>query len=408
MSTVRFICHSIKKSIDGRHPIVLRITSGNNRKYISTGFKCFKDEWDNETETVMSNYSAKKPTRTQINSYLVKQKAKVQEIHEQFVKDGIADYTPQQFIIIYGKIQKAKITVFKAFEERIEELKRSGRIGNADAYHNTFVAFKAWRKTDLHLRDLTPEILEKWTDHLRTKVVKDTSISFYMRTLRALYRYAINKKWVREEYYPFRKFKVSEFSTETSPRALDNDKLEELLTKEVFPDLQLAKDIFVFSFFGRGISFIDISLITAKNIQDGHIIYERKKMARKPVRVSFPIRIEIQDILDRNHNSESGYLLPILNVNIHKSEQQKLDRVKKVRKKINRDLKTIGKQIGVEGLSTYWSRHSYASFMYRKGMPIMMIKESLKHKNLKTTEIYIKSLGLDAIADFEDQAFKNK
>jgi site-specific recombinase XerD len=407
MSTVKFICHSIKKRKDGRHPIVLRITSGNNRKYIFTGFNCYKDEWDVETETVMNNYSAKIPSRTQINAYLIKQKAEVQEIHEQFVKDGIRDYTPDQFIKIYSKTQKAKTTVFNAFLNRIDELKRSGRIGNSDAYRTSYLAFKSWKKTDLQLRDLTPEILEKWTDHLKVKDVKDTSISFYMRTLRALYRYAINKKWVREEYYPFHEFKVSEFSTETSPRALDNDKLEKLLRNDVDPYLQLAKDIFVFSFFGRGISFIDISLLTAKNLQDGHIIYERKKMAKRPVRVAFPIRTEIQDILDRYHNTESGYLLPILDVNKHKTEQQKLDRIKKMRKKVNRDLKILGKQIEVEGLTTYWARHSYASFMFRKGMTPMMIKESLRHKNLKTTELYIKSLGLDAISDFEDQAFNN-
>jgi integrase len=176
---------------------------------------------------------------------------------------------------------------------------------------------------------------------------------------------------------------------------------------EVYPDLQLAKDIFVLSFFGRGISFIDIALLMVRNIQDGNIIYERKKMAKKPVRVTFPIRPEIQDVLRRYRDDKRGYLLPILDVNKHLAEQQKIDRIKKVRKKVNRDLKIIGKQIGVEGLTTYWSRHSYASYMFRKGMPVMMIKESLRHKNFKTTEIYLKSLGLDAITNFEDQAFNN-
>jgi site-specific recombinase XerD len=126
---------------------------------------------------------------------LIKQKAKVQEIHEQFIKDGIADYTTEQFIKIYDKTQKTKITVFNAFLERIDELRRSDRIGNADAYQTSYLAFKSWRKTDLQLRDLTPEILEKWTENLRARDIKDTSISFYLRTLRALYRYAMNKKW---------------------------------------------------------------------------------------------------------------------------------------------------------------------------------------------------------------------
>jgi site-specific recombinase XerD len=130
-------------------------------------------------------------------------------------------------------------------------------------------------------------------------------------------------------------------------------------------------------------------------------------MAKKPVRVVFPIRSEILDIINRYKNLERGYLLPILNKNIHKTEKQKLDRISKVRKKVNRDLKILGKQSGVEGLTTYWARHSYASYMFRKGMPVMMIKESLRHKNLKTTEIYLKSLGLDAISNFEDDVYSN-
>ena len=132
-----------------------------------------------------------------------------------------------------------------------------------------------------------------------------------------------------------------------------------------------------------------------------------KKMAKKPVRVAFPIRPEIQDILDRYQDNDRGYLFPVLNKKVHISEQQKQDRIKKVRKKVNRDLKTLGSQIGIEGLTTYWARHSYASYMFRKGMSPMMIKESLRHKNLKTTELYIKSLGLDAIEEFEDGVFSN-
>jgi integrase len=180
------------------------------------------------------------------------------------------------------------------------------------------------------------------------------------------------------------------------------------LNLETTPDLQLAKDFFVFSFFGRGISFIDIVHLTPKNVQDGNIVYERRKLAKRPVRVIFPIRQEISDILERYYSPQRGYLLPVLDVNKHITQQQKLDRIKKIRSRINKDLKVIGRKIGIEGLSSYWARHTYASFMFRQGMPVMMIKESLRHKNLKTTEIYLKSLGLDAIADYEDQVYNNK
>ncbi len=405
MSTVKFICHSSKKRKDGRHPISLRITSGNFRKYIATGYYCHTDEWDEENESLNREYRLKKPSRTFINIYLLKNRAKAEEIHEQFKKDGLSDYSSDQFLKLYSDTDKNRITTFTAFDRRIAELVHTGRIGNAEMYKTTFQAFRKWIGKDLLLRDINKDLLENWTKGLKDDGAKDTTISAYLRTLRALYNYSIQKRWIRPEYYPFRDFKLSQFSTETSPRALDSEKLEEFLTMSVYPDQQLARDIFVFSFYGRGINFIDIALLTKKNIQNHQIIYERKKLSKNPVRVTFPIRPEVQDIMDRYMDENRSYLLPVLDRKIHKTEQQKKDRIKKVRRKVNKDLNSLGKLIGEDNLTTYVARHSYASYMFQKGMYPMMIKESLMHKNFKTTEIYLKSLGLDAINAFEDKVF---
>lgn len=406
MSTAKFSLHTIKKNKDGRHPVVLRITSGSYRKFIFTGYYCKPDEWDEETQTVTSNYTIKNPGRTLINTYLTLYKAKVQDIHDQFIRDGISNYTPDQFINVYGQRNKARVTVFSAFRERIEELQSEGREGYSRVFKSVLSIFTTFRQgKDLFLSDLTPRVLEGWICDLKNRSISDNTINNYLRTTRTIYLYAIKKGWVRSEYYPFREIKVSEFSTETSPRALDNQKLSELLRLEVPAELQLARDIFVFSFFGRGISFIDLVHLREENVQDGNIFYERKKLAKRPVRVIFPLRPEINEILQRYYNPGRGYLFPVLDANIHITQQQKLDRIKKIRSRVNTDLKMIGKKIGVEGLTSYWSRHTYASFMFRQGMPVMMIKESLRHKDLKTTEIYLKSLGLDAIASFEDQVY---
>jgi site-specific recombinase XerD len=405
MSVVKFICNKNRKRKDGRHPITLRITDGNSRKYIASGFYCHLDEWDDENESVNRIYRLKKPSRTLVNTYLLKHRAKAEEIHNQFIKEGLSDYSSEQFMKLYSNSDNHRITTFMAFERRIEELSKTGRIGNAEIYKTTLQAFRKFCKRDLLLRDVNPDFLEEWSKELKASGAKETTISAYMRTLRALFNYAIQKRWIRPEYYPFRDFKISQFSVETTPRALDADKLEKLLTMDVFPDQQLARDIFVFSFFGRGISFIDIALLTNRNIHKNQISYERKKLSKKPVQVTFIIRPEIQEIIDRYSDDNRGYLLPILNKNIHKTEQQKKDRIKKVRRQVNKTLNNIGKQLGEDNLTSYVARHSYASYMFQKGMSPMMIKESLHHKNLKTTEIYIKSLGYDAINDFENKIY---
>jgi site-specific recombinase XerD len=88
------------------------------------------------------------------------------------------------------------------------------------------------------------------------------------------------------------------------------------------------------------------------------------------VRVIFPVRKEIEDILQRYRDPGRGYLLPILDENIHITGQQQLDRIHKVRGQVNTNLKIIGRQLDVEGLTSYWARHTYASYMFRQGMPV--------------------------------------
>jgi len=231
MSTVKYDILKDRHNKSGRHPIVLRITAGTYRKYIFTGYYCSKDEWDEETESVSSLYSLETPSRTLINSYLVKYKAKVQEIHDQFIKDGLNDYTPEQFISAFGKRSRGRVTVFTAFSERIEELRNEGREGYSRVFKNVLNAFKTFREgKDLFLSDMTPKVIGEWISYLKKeRSVIDNTINHYLRTTRTMYLYSIKKGWVRSEFYPFREIKVSEFSTETSPRALDDIKLAELL-----------------------------------------------------------------------------------------------------------------------------------------------------------------------------------
>jgi len=81
---------------------------------------------------------------------------------------------------------------------------------------------------------------------------------------------------------------------------------------------------------------------------------------------------------------------------------KKLDRIHKVRGQVNRDLKIIGKQLGIENLTSYIARHTYATYMFRRGMPLIMVKESLQHKSMKTTEIYFKISGLGCYFRFRE------
>ena len=47
------------------------------------------------------------------------------------------------------------------------------------------------------------------------------------------------------------------------------------------PQLELARDIFLFSFYTRGMSFIDMAHLKKSNLQNGILTYSRKKTGQR-------------------------------------------------------------------------------------------------------------------------------
>ena len=84
------------------------------------------------------------------------------------------------------------------------------------------------------------------------------------------------------------------------------------------------------------------------------------------------------------------YIFPYLDKATHKTEAQINNRVKKITKQINEDLKKLAQMAGIEtNLTTYVARHTFATTLKRRGVEIAMISELLGHESEKTTKIYL-------------------
>jgi len=100
---------------------------------------------------------------------------------------------------------------------------------------------------------------------------------------------------------------------------------------------------------------------------------------------------EIQSIIDKwgTPKNPNNYIFPYLTGKETPMEAKYV--VRAITKLCNKRLKKIGKAIGIEGISTYTARHSYATVLKRSGANIAYISESLGHNDLKTTENYLAS-----------------
>lgn len=111
---------------------------------------------------------------------------------------------------------------------------------------------------------------------------------------------------------------------------------------------------------------------------DGRLIYTRRK-THKLIRL--PLQPKAQEIIERYRQDGALFLFPILSA-FHKTEQQQRNRVHKVISKVNERLKEVGKELEIPiDLTTYVSRHSFATVLKREGVSTSIICESLGHSS---------------------------
>ena len=200
-------------------------------------------------------------------------------------------------------------------------------------------------------------------------------------------------------------YSISKLKQETAKRALTEEEIEQFIDADVIEPSSTydAKNIFLFSFYNMGMNFIDIAYLTWHNIDNDRIFYIRKK-TNKPITIK--ILPPVKDILDyyAQFTDEDDYIFPILS-EIHKTSLQKKTRVKTAIKKINDELKDIGKIAEIDksfALTTYVARHSWATIMRRKGFPVSLISEGMSHSNEKITQTYLDSFGKEALDDMNE------
>ncbi len=418
---------SKKRKSDKRHPVVIRLMEGRERKYkFVKGHYYFKDEWD-------FTRNLPKKASTDVIRALDKERGKYLDKISKLMADG-EDVSLETIIEdIRHKKQPAKVLAY--FSKTIEQLKTES-IGNSYAYQAAYKSFKTFlyaKQTnqdltdpkkhlseedlkgtrDIKFAELNKNLLDKYNDWLTKRGANPRTRSMYFRTLRALFNKAIYDEDVKlsADLMPFgpkedkTRFAISQFSRKTKKRALSSLDIAKIKALDLSdtPLLDEARDYFLFGLYGLGIDFIDIAHLTWKNynVNRGRIEYIRYKTRSK---TDEPIDFEVDEFIlpiinkyrakDKIPQPDDYIFNKILNRHLHKTEAQKHARVRKVITMVNRRLKKIAELAEInEPLSTKWTRHTFASILKNEvKASINEISELLRHGDVKTTEIYLKDL----------------
>lgn len=397
MNTSIVLALDSHKRSDGTYPVVLRITHHQKVAQIIIGVNLKQDDWDAKLRKVRNSFRGSQSV-TRLNNYLQKKKTeatdKITKLDEKKTLDSFS--VVQLKRIIEGASESGSF--FEYAEKLISDFLEAKRYGNARTYKGTLSVLKTFTHgRDVSFRDLNYDFLVRFEQDNLQKGNSVNGLSVYLRTIRAIFNKAIKSGLTEQEFYPFKMYEIK--GSKTRKRAISMEAIKRIQALELGPTHPLfhARNYFLASFYLRGISFTDLAHLKVSDIIDGRIHYDRQK-TDKPYDIV--ITPPMQTILDVyvSGKEKKDFIFPFIH---RETEQEQYVEVQDARKRFNKKLKKIAELCGIEeNLTSYVSRHSFATRAKLIGIPIATISDMLGHSSTSTTEVYLDSLPSDILDDF--------
>lgn len=368
-------------------------------RQLKTKYNVFADVWnDNRGLLTSGNMNSEyidmlSSIQEQINRNLKRLNA----IIERFDRCN-GRYSADDIIRVFSTRSQEQ-SFFNFMQGVIAKLKFLNKHRTAENYTTTLNSFMSFRDNeDLLLTEIDSDLMMRYEAYLASRGVAKNTSSFYMRILRAVYNRAVEQE-LTEQRNPFKH--VYTGIDKTVKRAISFAAIKRIKELDLTfqPVLDFARDMFLFSFYTRGMSFIDMAYLRKMDLKNGIVTYHRCKTGQ---RLTIKWESCMQEIvakygsgnLYRSISSDSPYLLPILTPPFNNSRSQ----YRSVLQQINKSLKTIAKHAKIDiPLTMYVARHSWASIAHVKHIPLSVISEGMGHDSEATTQIYLASLDTAVI-----------
>ncbi len=375
---------------DHEGTIYYQIIHERKVRQLLSDYKVFSSEWDESRSMVTTTQKSER------KSFILSIRERIRWDVERLIKidrkldaNGLS-YTADDVIDEFNRYAD-EYSLFNYMESIIAKLKQNGKVRTSETYKSTLNSFKKFREDeDIMLDCLTSEIMEAYEAWHHKRGVAPNTISFYTRILRAVYNRALEDDII-ENRNPFRKVYTGVDKTVKRALPLPVIKKIKALDLSLSASLDFSRDMFLMSFYLRGMSFIDMAFLKKTDLKNGYVTYRRRKTGQQLI---IEWTKEMQMILDKYPENESDYLLPI----IRNPGTNERCTYRNVGYNINHNLKTIAEMVGVTiPLTLYVARHSWASAAKAKGIPLSVISEGMGHDSETTTQIYLASLDTSVV-----------
>ena len=361
-------------------------------RWISTDYHVYPEEWNaRKSSVIVSNSNNRQAHLQLIQSQIDWEMKQMQCIIHDKEMDGVS-YSVDD---LANEIQQLPTSqsVFTFFRKQIAKKEQMQCVGTKNNYTNAVNRFIEFRnQKDLTFSQMTADMMEMYQAWLWNRGVGQNTVSFYLRTLRTLHHKAVEAgQATSNDIFAH----VQTTNVRTAKRAIsvkDIRKIEKL-ELQIGSSIDKARDLFLLSFYLRGMAFVDMAFLKKSDLKCGMVSYNRRKTHQN-------LNIEwikpMQAIIDKyaEQTKDSPYMLPILTG----KETSPYTQYRKVEYNTNYNLKKIGKMIGLKiPLTTYVARHTWASIALHMNIPIATISEGMGHNSYKTTQIYLESIDVATI-----------
>jgi len=383
--TVSSILDDRRATNDNLYPIKIRVTFQRTRKYYPTGKYLKSEAWENLPDT-----KSKKMLSTKFD---------IQNTFD-IVKDTVQGLLHEggfSFEALNRRLTKSPSDTLNAgFKVKIQALLDNEQVGTHLFYQDALKSVESYGGENISYMAVTVEWLKNYEKYMLKLGRAYTTIGMYCRAIRSVINEAKRAGIIKENQYPFGNGKY-EIPTGTGRKLALT--LQQIKSVAYYTDgketTEKYRDLWFFSYLCNGINFADMLTLKYSNIRNGEICFLRAKTTRTSKvkkEVCAILTPEMNAIIKKWGNKSQKpdeYIFKYLTGKETPFEEK--DVIKAVTKLCNKRLKKIGTTLGIESLSTYTARHSYATVLKRSGANIAYISESLGHNDLKTTENYLAS-----------------
>jgi integrase/recombinase XerD len=364
-------------------PVKYRVTFMRNRFYYPSGIDLTEDEWKR-----MPAAKGKE----------LKRKRELVKSGFDKIRDHIIDMVKGEGFTLEAlntRLSRGRQnSAISEFYSKIDRLEEEGRVNTASSYRCAVRSIQKYTSKNLKFSDITPDWLRKYEAHLINEGRSLTTIGIYMRSLRAIMN--DGRTFITPAQYPFGKGKYEIRKGSGRKMALTLPQINKILKYPLqTEESRKYRDLWYFSFLCNGININDLLRLKFSNIVNGEIFFYRGKTITtnsQPKEIKATLLPEMEQIIkkwgNRKRNPEN-YIFPYLYDGMAPSDIRKA--VQNITWLINNCMKKIGTNLNYGNITTYSSRHSFATILKHNQVSIAFISESLGHTDLKTTENYLAS-----------------